>query len=196
MPDPTPPERSVWASELLGAQVLSSEGGGGQVAQVTGLVMFPPKGVMALQVQPSAADEAPLRGQEALLLPFDAALGYAPGQVRVLSADDVVPAFKLPILLGQLTSFTLPNLGSAIRTVSGLQVGFLWDARVDSLTGELLQYRIGPSPQPTPGSRSLLTSARLCSCKSGEFTMQDEDAALVRDLLGQFLRPQPEPDLA
>lgn len=177
----------MWASELMDAWVLTDEGG--QVARVTGLVMFPPRGVVALQVQPLGADEPPhAQGQTRILL-FDAALGYAPGEVRVASADDVVPAFKLPTLLGRLSSTTLPQLGSPIRTTGGKRVGFLWDARVDRFTGELRQYRIGPTRRPAPGDRSVLTSSRLCSCTAGELTMPEEDAALVQDLLGGLSQP-------
>ena len=187
MPDQTSPENTVWASELMGAQVLTGEGG--QVARVTGLVMFPPKGVVALQVQPLGAAEPPRTHGQARVLLFDAALGYAPGEVRVASADDVVPAFKLPTLLGRLSSTTLPQLGSPVRTRSGKHVGFLWDACVDSLTGELRQYRIGPTWVPSPGDRGVLTSSRLWSCTAGELTMPEEDAALVLDLLGQLSCP-------
>lgn len=187
MPDQTSPESTVWASELMDAQVLTDEGG--QVARVTGLVMFPPHDVVALQVQPVGAAEPPHTHGQARVLLFDAALSYAPGEVRVASADDVVPAFKLPTLLGHLSSTTLPRLGSRVRTSGGKQIGFLWDACVDRFTGELHQYRIGPTWLPAPGERGVLTSSRLWSCTAGELTMPEEDAALVLDLLGQLSRP-------
>ena len=109
--------------------------------------------------------------------------------MRVASADDVVPAFKLPTLLGRLTSATLPQLGSPVRTTSGKHVGFLRDACMDRFTGELRQYRIGPTWIPSPGERGVLTSNRLCSCAAGELTMPEEDGELVRDLLGGLSHP-------
>ena len=192
MPDQTSSESTVWASELMGALVRTDEGG--QVARVTGLVMFPPHGVVALQVQPVGAAEPPRthnqhgHGLTRVLL-FDAALGYVPGEVRVASADDVVPAFKLPTLLSRLSSTTLPQLGSPVRTTGGKQVGFLWDVCVDRFTGELRHYRIGSTWIPDPGDRGVLTSSRLYSCTAGELTMPEEDAALVLDLLGGLSRP-------
>lgn len=178
---------SVWASDLLGASVIATQA---PVAQVTGLVVTPAGDVAALQVEPRPDGTPPADQAAALLLPFDAALAYAPGEVRVVSADDVVPAFKLPTLLGHLTARRSDLLGAPVLTPDGRCLGFLWDALLDCATGALLQYRIGSAPQPSGSARSVLTGGHLCRAAQGGFTLPEPYAALVDDLINA------PPDLA
>lgn len=175
--DPT-----IWASDLVEADVVSSQG---SVARVTGLVVSPPKRVLALRVLPVHAASSTHEQDEQLLL-FDAAQGYTPGRVRVLSADDFVAPAQVPSLAGHLTS--QPFIGSAIRAVTGNTVGYLWDALIHCLSGEFIQYRIGAAPRSTEGAPSVLTSCQLYSCLQGELIVQDSEADFLCDLLGRVLR--------
>lgn len=168
---------TLWASELLGAEVVARQQ---KVAEVTDLLMSPSGGVLAFQVQPYAASEP------AGVLLFDAALDYAPGRVQVLSADDVVSASRLPLFFSQLASTALIRLGMPIRSAVGETIGYLWDVRLKSLSGELVQYRVGRTPQPQAEAPSVVTSFHLCTCLQGELTVQETNAAVLRDLLGQL----------
>lgn len=168
---------TLWASELLGAEVVARQQ---KVAEVTDLLMSPSGGMLAFQVQPYAVSEP------AGVLLFDAALDYAPGRVQVLSADDVVPASRLPLFFSQLASTALIRLGMPIRSAMGETIGYLWDVRLKSLSGELVQYRVGRTPQPQDEAPSVVTSFHLCACLQGELTVQETNAAVLRDLLGQL----------
>lgn len=176
-------ENTIWASELVGAEVVSSKG---SVARVTGLVISSSARVLALRVQPAGASPTPRPIQDEQLLLFDAALGYAPGRVRVLSADDFVVPAQVPSLFGQLAAPSV--LGSPLREVTGVVVGYLWDVLLHRLSGEFIQYRICATPRPAEGRANVLTSCQLCSFLQGELTVQSGDAEFLRGLLGQVSR--------
>lgn len=168
---------TLWASELLGAAVVARNE---KVAEVTDLLMSPSGGALAFEVQPMSTTDP------AAVLLFDAALDYAPGRIQVLSADDIVPASRLPIFFSQLASTALIRLGMPIRSAVGETLGYLWDVRLKTLSGELVQCRVGRTPQPEAEAPSVVTSFRLCACLQGELTVQEANAAVLRDLLGHF----------
>lgn len=179
----------LWASELIGAQVVTRQGFVGVVA---GLVILPSRGVMAFRVDIPGAAVSPRNVNETLLLPFDAVEAFGASQVRVQSADDVVPAFRLPSMLAHLSTAATTGFGQPVRSSMGHRVGYLWDALIETATGQLLEYLIGPTPQQDAGAYGVVTTCQLSHCLIGEFTVQHDDALRLIHLL-ETQAPQEQP---
>lgn len=175
----------MWASELVGAQVVTRQGFVGLVA---GLILLPQQGVRAFRVDVPGAAELPRPVNDTSLLPFDAVEAIEVGLVRVQGADDVVPAFKLPSLLAHLTSPGGSIFGLAVRSAAGQRIGHLWDALLDVRSGHLLAYRIGPTPQQDAGEQGVLTTCPLRYGLNGEFTVAYEDAQHLSRLLEELFQ--------